>query len=118
MGGHHMTTISPLQLAEKLGLEILSAGEGADRTIQGIYCCDLLSIVMGRAKNNDAWITVMSNINVIACGVLADVSCIIISENIPVEEEVIQKAKTQNVCLLHSELPTFELSAKIAELLQ
>lgn len=113
-----MTPISPLQLAEKLGLTVLSAGEGADRMVEGIYCCDLLSIVMGRAKNNDAWITVMSNVNAIACGVLADVSCIIISEDIPVEDDIIQKAQSQNVCLLHSGLPTFELSAKIAGLLQ
>ena len=113
-----MTPISPLQLAEKLGLDILSVGDGAERVVEGIYCCDLLSIVMGRAKTNDAWITVMSNVNAIACGVLADVSCIIISENIQVEDDIVQKAKSQNVCLLHSELPTFELSAKIAGLLQ
>ena len=48
--------MTPLELAEKTGLRVVSPGEGAEREIRGIYCCDLLSIVMGRAKADDAWI--------------------------------------------------------------
>ena len=34
-----------------------------DREITGVYIGDLLSWVMGRAKSGDAWLTIMSNIN-------------------------------------------------------
>ena len=105
-----------LELAKQLNLEMVTEGEAAEREIHGVYCCDMLSIVMGRAKADDAWITVMGNINAVAVAVLADVACIILSENMGLDEESIQKAKEQDVCVLKSELPTFELSRKIADI--
>lgn len=107
--------MTPLQLAQELSLNILSEGDGTNRKVGGIFCCDLLSIVMGRAKEDDAWITVMSNVNTLACGMLADVSCIILSEGIPAGEDMVEKAAEQGICLLQSTLPTFELSLAIAK---
>lgn len=73
--------MTPIEFANKYGLKIVNEGEGKERQIEGVYCCDLLSIVMGRAKQDDAWITVMGNMNSIAVASLSDVSCIILSEN-------------------------------------
>ena len=42
--------MTPVEFANKYELEILSLGEGETREIRGIYCCDLLSLVMGRRK--------------------------------------------------------------------
>lgn len=53
-----------------------------EREIEGVYIGDLLSWVMGRARENDAWITIMSNSNIIAVATLADVSCIILAEGV------------------------------------
>ena len=108
--------MTPLQLARELGLTVLASGDGDTRTIRGIYCCDLLSIVMGRAKADDAWITVMGNINAVAVAVLSDVACIILSEGMTMDDASIEKAKEQDVCILASGQPTFELSRQIAEL--
>ena len=102
--------MTALELAEKLGLTIVSEGNDRDRPVNGVFCCDLLSIVMGKAKPGAAWITVMSNINTVAVAVLADVGCAIVSEGIPVDEEMARKAEQQGVCLLKSDLPTFELA--------
>lgn len=109
--------MTAIELAEKLNLTIINMGEGKTRTINGVYCCDLLSIVMGRAKADDAWITVMGNVNSIAVAVLSDVSCIILSENMQLDIDGMAKAKGQDVCVLASELPTFEIAVKINELL-
>ena len=57
-----------------------------EREIGGVYIGDLLSWVMGRAKENDAWITIMSNINVAAVASLADVACVVLAENVNLEE--------------------------------
>ena len=48
-----------------------------DREITGVYIGDLLSWVMGRAQSGDAWITIMSNANIVAVAALADTACII-----------------------------------------
>ena len=48
----------------------------ADREVSGAYVGDLLSWVMGRAQADNAWITIMSNVNVIAVASLSDVACV------------------------------------------
>lgn len=109
-----MAKRTPIELAETLGMRVLNRGDGAERQVGGVYCCDLLSIVMGRAKADDAWITVMGNMNSVAVAVLSDVSCIVLSENMPLDKDGLSKAAAQGVCVLQSELPTFELSRQIA----
>ena len=37
-----------------------------DREIKGAYVGDLLSWVMGKAEADNVWVTIMSNLNVIA----------------------------------------------------
>ena len=110
--------MTPLELAEKTGLRVVSPGEGAEREIRGIYCCDLLSIVMGRAKADDAWITVMGNMNSVAVAVLSDVSCIVLAENIPMDKDGMEKAAGQGVCVLASEQPVFETAQAIARAME
>lgn len=105
-----------IEMANTAGFKVLNKGDGETREIEGIYCCDLLSIVMGRAKENDAWITVMGNINSIAVAVLSDVSCIVLSEGMMLDTEATTKAIDQNICVLASELPTFEIALKIKEI--
>ena len=57
------------ELASKLSLTFLSGEElSSRREIDGCYCGDLLSWVMGRAQSGDAWITIMSNANIVAVG--------------------------------------------------
>lgn len=105
--------MTAIEMAQTLNFKVINIGEGKKRTIDGVYCCDLLSVVMGRAKANDAWITVMGNINTVAVAVLSDVACIIVSEDLQLDEQAIAKAIEENVCVLKSELPTFETALKI-----
>lgn len=107
--------MTPMELAEKLHLKVINEGEGSSRAAEGIYCCDLLSIVMGRARAGDVWITVMGNINSIAVAVLSDVSCIILSENMQLDREALSKAVSQDVCVLSTELPTYEIAAAVGQ---
>lgn len=105
--------MTPIQLAQALDLTVVVAGNGEERQIEEVYCCDLLSIVMGRAPADSAWITVMGNINAVAVAVLADVSCVILSEGMTADDACVQKAIEQEVCILRTDLPTFQLGMKI-----
>lgn len=106
-----------IEMAEKLGFAVVNVGQGNVRTIDGVYCCDLLSVVMGRAKENDVWITVMGNINSIAVAVLSDVSCILLSEGMSLDDEASEKAISQDVCVLRTHITTYEAARCIGELL-
>lgn len=48
------------QQLRALGFSVLAEGE--DREITSVYCGDLLSIVMGRAPADSAWVTMMGNV--------------------------------------------------------
>ena len=104
------------ELCEKYGYEAICLPE-PEREITGGYTGDLLSWVMGRAQAGDAWITIMSNINIVAVAALADPSCIILAEGVDPDDGVLQRAETQGVNLLKSADNSFTLSAKIAALL-
>ncbi len=105
------------QAAEKLGMNILTL-PCPDREINGGYVGDLLSWVMGRVSEDNAWITIMSNINIVAVASLADVACVILAEGVSVDEDVLSTAKAKNVNILSSELSAFDLCIKIAELIK
>lgn len=86
-----------------------------EREISGVYIGDLLSWVMGRAKENDAWITIMSNINVAAVASLADVACVILAENVSLEKEVEKVIKDKKINVLSSSIPAYETAILISE---
>ena len=102
------------ELCEKCGFSAVVVPDG-DRDVTGCYMGDLLSWVMGRAKGDDAWITIMSNINIIAVASLADVSCIILSEGVTIEKDIIETAKQKEINILSSALPSYETAVKVSE---
>ena len=102
--------------AEKLELKVLTAYDDS-KEIKGCYCGDLLSWVMSRAKEGDAWLTVMGNVNAVAVAVLTECACIVLTENASLDEQAKQKAEMQGVCFLQSSENAYELAVKISKLI-
>ncbi|MBE6593650.1 MAG: hypothetical protein E7642_06610 [Ruminococcaceae bacterium] len=88
-----------------------------EREILGGYAGDLLSWVMGRASEGDAWVTIMSNVNIVAVSTLADPACIILSEGVEPDGETLKRAQMQGVNILSTKLDTFNACAVIAGLI-
>ena len=63
-----------------------------DREISKVFCCDLLSIAMGKAPADCVWVTVMGNKNTLAVATLADAACIVLAEGIGMDEGTLEKA--------------------------
>ncbi|MCL2639164.1 MAG: hypothetical protein FWD48_12465 [Oscillospiraceae bacterium] len=101
-------------LAKKDGFEIVNEGD-LNREVTSVYCCDLLSWVMGRAPADSAWLTVMGNMNAVAVAVLADISVIILVENAAVDQAAIAKATAQGVNILKTGKSAFEAASQIHE---
>lgn len=89
-----------------------------EREIDGAYIGDLLSWVMGRACENNVWITIMSNLNVVAVASLSDVSAVIFAEGVTPDAELIKVAIDKGINLLCSSLPAYETAIKLGELLK
>ena len=104
------------ELSKKLELSAVTLPDG-DREVTGCYIGDLLSWVMGAAKSGDAWITIMSNINIVAVAALCDTSLVLLAEGVTVDEEVKKAAEERDVNILSSEKSAFALASAISELL-
>ena len=97
---------------------VVNAGEGLEREITKPFCCDLLSIAMGRAPEGCAWVTVMGNMNTLAVASLADAACVIMAEGAALDEAVRKKAADQEITVLETEEPIFEAALAVWKKLQ
>ena len=104
------------ELKDELELTVFSSGD-EDAEVCGAYCGDLLSWVMGRAEEGNAWLTIMSNQNVAAVAVMTDLSCIILTEGVRPDEPLLSRCEKEGINLLGTELSTFEAAAKLAAVL-
>ena len=103
-------------LKEALNLTAFALPQG-QRQVCGGYAGDLLSWVMGQAEADDAWLTIMSNVNILAVATLTDVSCVILCEGVVPDAGVITLAEQKEINLLGSESSAFVLAAEISRLL-
>lgn len=104
------------ELINKELFQVINAGDDTDRKIEKVFCCDLLSIAMGKAPAGCAWVTVMGNINTLAVATLADCACIILAENAAFDDAAKEKAAEEGVTVLKTELPIFEAALSVHEM--
>ncbi len=104
-------------LMDALKLTVLTEGD-LSAEVTGCYCGDLLSWVMSRAEAGDVWLTVMGNINSVGVAVLADIACIVLTENAALDAEAKQRAIDNDVTILTTGDNTYVTAAKIYELLK
>ncbi len=103
-------------IAQTLNLKIECGKQILDRVIEGGYASDLLSDVMAHSKKGDIWITLQGHPNIVAVAKLKEVAGIIMVNGRTPEEETVKKAEDEELPILISELPTFELVGRLYEL--
>lgn len=104
------------ELSQKAELKAVNLPDG-DRVVDGAYCGDLLSWVMGRAESDNAWITIMTNLNVIAVASLSDVSCVILTEGVRLDDDALKAAQDKQINILSSEKSSYETANIIGRLI-
>ena len=96
----------------------LAAGQdGLDKEITGVYAGDLLSWVMAKAKEGDAWITIQGHVNIVAVSLLTEVSCILVAESAEISADTIEKANNENIPILTTGMPVYETAVFLSKLL-
>ncbi len=103
------------ELCNDLELEPIVLCDG-ERTVAGGYTGDLLSWVMGRAQADEAWVTIMSNNNIVAVAALTDVACIVLAEGVQPDAGVADTARARGVNILKSPLSAYELCVRLGGL--
>ncbi|HOV37166.1 MAG TPA: hypothetical protein PLG79_00455 [Spirochaetales bacterium] len=104
------------ELVKKLGLEEVQPLL-QDQPIQGGYTSDLLSDVMAHAQAGQVLITIQAHKNTIAVAGLIGIPAIIIANNRPLPEDMIEAARKEQIGLFRSGENQFILSGKLFQIL-
>ena len=89
--------------------KLLTEDSDLSREISTGYACDLLSWVMARGQPGMAWVTVQTHMNVIAVAVLMEMACVILPEDIELEDASMKKASAEGLCVLKSPKTAYEI---------
>ncbi len=98
------------EIIEKTGLEVLSAKGKTNVEVAHGYSSDLLSDVIGNTNEGDLWLTIQSHKNVIAVAVMKGLAGIVLVSGRDASEDMIAKAEEEEIVVLRTKLPAFELS--------
>lgn len=82
--------------------------KGSNKEIENAYAGDFLSFVMGNAKENSIWFTVMNNVNVAGVATLIDCTCIVLCENIKPDKILLEKCISNNINLFGTKKSVYE----------
>jgi len=100
-------------LVEKLNLQVGCGEEKLNQEVLGGYVGDLLSDVIANSKEGDLWITRQSHQNIIAVASLKEHIGIILALGKKPDTETLEKASSEGIPIMTSELSGFELSGRI-----
>lgn len=104
------------ELAEKLNLNVRSAKGSLEREVSGGYASDLLSDVLANSKEGNIWITLQIHQNIVAIASMKDLAGVILVNGREPEQETVEKAEEEDIVIMVSELPAFELVGRLYEL--
>lgn len=89
--------------------------KGEEAALANVFCCDLLSLVISRAPDDCAWVTVMGNVNTVAVATLCEARTLVVAEGMPADEDMIAAAERQGVSVYTTDLPVYEAAKRIDE---
>lgn len=105
------------EIAKKLNLTTMFEAN-LDADIKSAYTGDLLSDVMGNGKDECILITIQAHKNTLAVATLKDSPAIILCNNRPIPDDMLESAKDENVALFVTDENQFTVSGKLYALLQ
>jgi len=104
------------EIIEKLQLEIRTGVNRVDADVTRGYASDLMSDVMANGNEGDLWVTLQIHQNIVAVAVMRSLAGIILVNGREPDEETIKKAEAEDIPIMISTLPTFELVGKLFEM--
>ena len=103
-------------IVSALGLEIAAGAEGLDNAVSGGYASDLLSCVMANATAGNVWVTLQSHVNVVAVASLLNLACVIITEGMRPDDEMIERANENRIPTLLTAHSTYHTVGELVRL--
>lgn len=103
-------------LAGRLTLNVIQSQGNFDVAITGGYTSDLLSDVMGNAKERNVWITCQTHENIVAVAKLKNLAAIILVNGRKPDAAALKKAQQEHVVILGTPEPEFAITGVLYNL--
>lgn len=100
-----------------LNLNVFSGNKGLDGEITGGYVCDLLSDVMGNAREGQVWITLQTHKNVIAIASLRDLAAVILVNGCKPDDDLAMQSNEEGIPVLGTNETAFDVAGKLYALI-
>ncbi len=110
--------ITVADLVKEFGLEVFCGADKIQSPVKGAYSSDLLSDVMGKAKEGDVWITMQTHRNIIAVASLKEMAAILIVNGGRPEPETVATAASEGIILLGTNDRAFTTCGKMYKLME
>jgi hypothetical protein len=106
-------TVRLAELANTLGLEVRCAHGSLANQVTGGYASDLLSDVIAHGRKGDLWVTLQTHVNIVAVASMKELAGIVLVNGRQPDEDTLQKAETEQIPVMVSQLPAFELIGRL-----
>ncbi len=103
-------------IVKGLNLKVVCVTGNLDKEVSGGYASDLLSDVIANSKKGNIWVTLQTHPNIVAVATLKELTGIIIVNGREPEKETLKKAEEENIPIMVTELPTFEIAGRLYKL--
>lgn len=104
------------EIIAQLNLEVIDSSVSVEKEVSYGYCSDMLSDVMGNAKEQSIWITLQMHQNIIGVAAMKELAAILLVKNRRPEADTINKARHQNVPILSTPYSAFEICGLLYQL--
>jgi hypothetical protein len=100
-------------------LSLTSFTDAPDKVVEikDVYISDLLSDVMANAKEGSLWITLQAHVNIVAVASMKAMPVVILINGRKPDGETIEKAGTEGVTLLGTDMHAYELAGTLYNML-
>ncbi len=105
------------EITEKINGRVFCGEERLSEVIEYAFSSDLLSDVIGNAREGNVWITLQAHHNIVAVASLKDISAIVIVRGGVPDDETIKKSNQENIPVLSAEEDTFTVAGKLYNLI-
>jgi hypothetical protein len=105
-------------IIKELDLEVYTGEDKLQQPVKGAYASDLLSDVMGRAKECEVWITMQTHKNIIAVASLKELAAILIANGSKPDEDTLATARSEGIVLLGTRERTFTTCGKLYKIME
>jgi len=112
LGQKESGRITTRSIPELVPSEILQ-GDFDDIEIKGFYTSDLLSDVLANGRDATVLITIQAHKNTVAVATVADISLIVLCNDRPVIDDMIEAAAKARIGVIRTALSQFEVSGRL-----